>query len=498
MSIRLEMRSVSKHFLGVQALAEVSLTVDAGSILALVGENGAGKSTLIKILSGALLPDSGEIVIDGEPVHLRTPRDSEPYGIATIYQELNLFPALTVTENLLFGRYPRRARAVIDWGAARAEARRFLAELGVHVDVDAIVGTLSLANRQMLEIAKALHRNVRILILDEPTAVLGGDDVEHLKKMVRTLRDHGVAIIFISHRLSEIFGFADQYVVLRDGRRTGSGLVADINEDALVSMMVGRLDANLARGTRTPGTEVVLDARGITRRGVLEDINMTLHNGEVLGIAGLRGAGRTELARALFGADPIDAGTVVLRGEPILAKTPGHAVKAGIGLVPEDRGSQGLFRDLSTAQNIPMARMVATGAWRASPGADARLADSYVDALRIRLPSTGAPVATLSGGNQQKVVLAKWLEADVKVLILDEPTRGVDVGAKREIYDIVDALCTKGVGVILISSELPELLAMCDRIMVMHHGRIAGELSREQASEEEIMRFAVGGGRNGH
>ena len=328
--------------------------------------------------------------------------------------------------------------------------------------------------------------------------MLGGDDVEHLKKMVRTLRDHGVAIIFISHRLSEIFGFADQYVVLRDGRRTGSGLVADINEDALVSMMVGRLPANLARGTRTPGTEVVLDARGITRRGVLEDINMTLHNGEVLGIAGLRGAGRTELARALFGADPIDAGTVVLHGEAILAKTPCHAVKAGIGLVPEDRGSQGLFRNLSTAQNIPMARMVATGAWRASPGADGRLADSYVDALRIRLPSTDAPVATLSGGNQQKVVLAKWLEADVKVLILDEPTRGVDVGAKREIYDIVDALCTKGVGVILISSELPELLAMCDRIMVMHHGRIAGELSREQASEEEIMRFAVGGGRNGH
>ena len=492
---RLEMRSISKRFLGVQALDNVTLTVGAGQILALVGENGAGKSTLIKILSGAVLPGSGEIVIDGTPVHLHSPRDAEQYGIATIYQELNLFPALSVTENLLFGRYPRRFGGFIDWGAARAEARRFLAELGVHVDVDAIVGKLSLANRQMLEIAKALHRKVRILVLDEPTAVLGDDDVEHLRAMVRSLRDHGVAVIFISHRLSEIFGFADHFVVLRDGHLTGAGQVADITENALVSMMVGRSLTEITRRHRSQSTEVVLAAEGVTRHGVLDDINLTLRKGEVLGIGGLRGAGRTELARVLFGADQIDAGRVTLNGKALFAKTPNHAVRAGIGLVPEDRGYQGLFREMSSADNIPIARMVAKGDWRARPEADLRLAASYKDKLKIRLPNSRAPVATLSGGNQQKVVLAKWLEADVSILILDEPTRGIDVGAKREIYDIVDGLCERGVGVILVSSELPELLAMSDRILVMHQGRIAAELDRQEASEEEIMRYAVGGGR---
>ncbi len=501
---RLEMRSISKRFLGVQALDGVTLTVDAGQILALVGENGAGKSTLIKTLSGAVVPDGGQIVINGDPVSLRTPRDADRYGIATIYQELNLFPALTVTENLLFGRYPQRfgkrrgdlsgPATLINWRAARAEARRFLAELDVRIDVDATVGTLSLAHRQMLEIAKALHRDVRILVLDEPTAVLGGGDVEHLMAMVRSLRERGVAVIFISHRLSEIFGFADRFVALRDGRVTGSGNVADVNEDALISMMVGRSLSEIKRRYRSQSTEVVLTAEGITRRGVLADINLTLRKGEVLGIAGLRGAGRTELVRALFGADPIDSGQVTLHGKALFAKTPTRSVQAGLGLVPEDRAYQGLFRELSTAENIPMARMVARRALRASPTADTRLADSYVQKLGIRVPNTRAPVATLSGGNQQKVVLAKWLEAGVSILILDEPTRGVDVGAKREIYDIVDDLCERGVAVILISSELPELIAMSDRILVMHQGRIVTELAGEKVSEEEIMRHAVGVG----
>ncbi len=493
---RLEMRSISKRFLGVQALDDVSLEIEPGQILALVGENGAGKSTLIKVLSGALQPDSGQILIDGSPIDVRTPRDAERHGIATIYQELNLFPALTVEENLLFGRYPRRF-GVIDWSAARKEARRFLAEVGVNVNVDAPVGKLSLAHRQMLEIAKALHRHVRILVLDEPTAVLGDDDVEHLREMVRSLRDHGVAVIFISHRLSEIFGFADRFVVLRDGRVTGSGNVSDISEDKLVSMMVGRSLAEITRRHRSQSTEVVLRAQGVTRRGVLNEIDLTLRKGEVLGIAGLRGAGRTELVRALFGADQVDAGRVTLNGKPLSAKTPHHAVRAGIGLLPEDRGYQGLFREMSSAENIPIPRMVAKGTWRASPQADVKLADSYVERLKIRVRDTRAPVATLSGGNQQKVVLAKWLEAGVSILILDEPTRGIDVGAKREIYEIVDALCERGVSVILISSELPELIAMSDRVLVMHQGRIAAELDREHATEEEIMRHAVGVGRHG-
>jgi len=498
MSVRLEMRSISKHFLGVQALSDVDLTVDTGQILALVGENGAGKSTLIKVLSGAVQPDAGEILIDGSPVHIRIPHDAEPHGIATIYQELNLFPALSVTENLLFNRYPKRGRYAIDWRAARAEARRFLAQLGVHVDVDQAVGQLSVAQRQMLEIAKALHRETRILVLDEPTAVLGGADVENLIALVKSLRDRDVAVIFISHRLSEIFGFADHYAVLRDGRLTGAGFVADIDHDRLVSMMVGRDLGHLVKSARRPSGDVVLQVEGLTRHGVLSDINLTLHRGEVLGVAGLRGAGRTELARALFGADPIDGGRVTVKGRVMHAKSPNQAVRTGVGLVPEDRGSQGLFRALSTAENIPLVRLAATGAWRANPRADRRLAEAYVDRLRIRLPDVGAPVGTLSGGNQQKVVLAKWLEADVSVLILDEPTRGIDVGAKREIYEIVDELCERGVGVILISSELPEVLAMSDRILVMHQGRIAAEVDRDKATEEVLMRYAVGPGASVH
>jgi ABC-type sugar transport system ATPase subunit len=492
MAPRLEMRSVSKHFLGVQALSGVDLTVDAGQVLALVGENGAGKSTLIKILSGAQPPDEGEVLIDGEVAQLQTPVDAERYGIATVYQELNLFPALSVAENLLFGRYPRKGRA-IDWRETRAESRRFLAELGVHLDVDRRVGELSVAERQMLEIAKSLHREVRILILDEPTAVLGGSDVDELLDMVKSLRDRGVAIIFVSHRLEEVFDLADHYVVLKDGRRTGAGRIEEIDHDGLVSLMVGRELEHMPAATAKPQDEVVLEVEGLEREGVLSDINLSLRRGEVLGIAGLRGAGRTELARAIFGADPITGGHVRVNGREVTPTSPGMGVAGGIGLVPEDRGSQGLFRGLSSAENIPMVSLAAKKRWRVSPRAERRLAEDYVEKLAIRLPDVTAPVGTLSGGNQQKVVLAKWLEADVDVLILDEPTRGVDVGAKREIYEIIRALCARGVGVILISSELPEVLEMSDRILVMHQGRLTAEIDRAAATEELIMSYAVGG-----
>jgi ABC-type sugar transport system ATPase subunit len=488
----LEMRGISKHFLGVQALQDVALTVDRGEVLALVGENGAGKSTLIKILSGAQRPDAGEVLIDGEPVHLHTPVDSERYGIATVYQELNLFPALSVAENLLFGRYPKRGSA-IDWRETRAESRRFLAELGVHLDVDRKVGELSVAERQMLEIAKSLHREVRVLILDEPTAVLGGSDVDALLAMVKSLRDRGVAVIFVSHRLDEVFDLADHYLVLKDGQRTGAGPIADIDHDGLVSMMVGRELAHMPEATAQPRDEVVLKVEGLRRDGVLDEINFELHGGEVIGVAGLRGAGRTELARAIFGADPISAGRVTVNGREVNATSPGAAVNGGIGLVPEDRKSQGLFLGLSSAQNIPVVRLASKGQWHVSPRDERRLAQEYVEKLRIRLPDVTAPVGTLSGGNQQKVVLAKWLEADVDVLILDEPTRGVDVGAKREIYEIIRALCARGVGVILISSELPEVLEMSDRILVMHQGHVTAEIDRSAATEELVMSYAVGG-----
>jgi ABC-type sugar transport system ATPase subunit len=492
MAALLEMRGISKHFLGVQALQDVALSVDRGEVLALVGENGAGKSTLIKILSGAQRPDAGEVLIDGEPVALNSPVDSERYGIATVYQELNLFPALSVAENLLFGRYPKRGNA-IDWRETRAESRRFLGELGVHLDVDRKVGELSVAERQMLEIAKSLHREVRVLILDEPTAVLGGSDVDALLDMVKALRDRGVAVIFVSHRLEEVFDLADHYVVLKDGRRTGAGRIAETDHDGLVSMMVGRELAHMPEATARPREEVVLAVDGLRRDGVLDEINFELHRGEVLGVAGLRGAGRTELARAIFGADPLSAGRVTVNGREVTATTPGAAVNGGIGLVPEDRKSQGLFLGLSSAQNIPVVRLASKRRWLVSPRDERRLAQEYVEKLRIRLPDVAAPVGTLSGGNQQKVVLAKWLEADVDVLILDEPTRGVDVGAKREIYEIIRALCARGVGVILISSELPEVLEMSDRILVMHQGHVTAEIDRSAATEELVMSYAVGG-----
>ncbi|MGD9734375.1 MAG: sugar ABC transporter ATP-binding protein [Solirubrobacterales bacterium] len=489
---RLRMRGITKRFFGVAALEDVSLEVDTGEILALVGENGAGKSTLIKILAGAQGADEGEILIDGEPTSIGTPAAAERLAIATVYQELNLFPSLSVAENLLFRRYRKRA-GLIDWRRSDREAERFLASIGLDLPPERLVSELSIAERQMLEIAKALHRQVRILILDEPTAVLGGSDVDRLLEMVRGLRSHGVATIFISHRLDEIFGFADRYLVLKDGNEAGHGSLADVNSDQLVSMMVGRELDDLSAAPPVPEPrQELLRVEGLSRHGVLTDISFDLAHGEVLGVAGLRGAGRTEMARAIFGADPIDSGEIFVEGRRIRVRTPSAAIANGIGLVPEDRGTQGLFRNLSTSENVTVAALAA-GKWhRVSPSGERLLAGRFKESLNIRVADLGAPVVTLSGGNQQKVVLAKWLEAGVKVLILDEPTRGIDVGSKREIYDVIRGLTAEGVGVILISSELPEVLEMSNRILVMRQGSVVAEISGAGATEEQIMAHAVG------
>jgi ribose transport system ATP-binding protein/rhamnose transport system ATP-binding protein len=493
-AVRLEMRGISKRFVGVQALSGVSLSADAGQILALVGENGAGKSTLIKILSGAQPPDTGEIRIDGEAAQIHSPAAAERYGIATVYQELNLFPYLSVAENLLFGRYPRRRGGLIDWRAGRRETERFLQAMGVDLPADRLVAELSIAERQMLEIAKALHRQVRILVLDEPTAVLGGRDVEQLLEMVRSLKGHGVATIFISHRLDEIFGLADRYTVLKDGELAGSGELRDTDEDALVSMMVGReLESLRPQESRVQGEEA-LRVEGISRAGVLDDVSFSLRKGEVLGVAGLRGAGRTELARAIFGADRIDAGRVYVGGREAAIGSPSAAIAHGIGLVPEDRKAQGLLMNLSTAENIPLVALASGATKSVRPSAERKLAAGYKQSLDIRVADVGAPVGTLSGGNQQKVVLAKWLEAGTSVLILDEPTRGIDIGSKREIYTLIRRLAADGVAVLLISSELPEVLEMSDRVLVMRQGRLAAEIDRADATEELIMTHAVGAG----
>ena len=487
----LEMRDVRKGFPGVQALDGVSLTAERGQVVALVGENGAGKSTLIKILSGAQPVDSGEILIDGVPAGISSPRDAEHHGIATVYQEFNLFPDLSVAENLFIGRYPKRGLGIA-WRRLRREAVAFLDGLGVSLPADAAVGTLSVAEKQMLEIAKTLHRDVRILILDEPTAVLGDHDVAQLMRMVRQLRDRGVGVIFISHRLNEVFEIADTYVVLKDGLQADSGRVEDVDQEHIVRQMVGRELGELAPKESVSEHDVVLRVEGLSRRGVLHDVGLTVRAGEIVGIAGLRGAGRTELARAVFGADHRDEGSVEVAGEPVRARAPRDAIAGGIGLVPEERGSQGLFKNLSTAQNIPLVRMISGRSPLVRPRFERRLAERYVADLNIRLGDVGASVGTLSGGNQQKVVLAKWLEAGVRVLILDEPTRGIDIGSKREIYSIIRSLCDRGVGVLLISSELPEILEMSHRILVMQKGRIVAEVSHEEATEELVMSHAVG------
>lgn len=493
MSARLQVDGASKAFLGVRALEDVGFKLDSGEVLALIGENGAGKSTLIRILSGAHQPDSGRVLIDGRPVVIDGPAAAEAHGIATVYQEMSLFPELTVAENLMFSTFV--GRPLVSWRALREEAAYFLADLGLPVNVDTRVSQLSVAEKQMLEIAKALHRDAKILILDEPTAVLGGADVDHLLKLVKDLARRGVSVIFVSHRLDEVFGLADRYLVLKDGKVTGAGEIRTTNHDELVSMMVGReferstVDRNQRLGDK------VLEVEGLSRDGVLKDISFSVRAGEVVGVAGLRGAGRTELARAIYGADPIDSGLMRISGAPLAVKNPMRAIRAGIGLVPEERKTQGLFTSLSTTANIPIVSLVKGGQVVANPRGERDIAHQYVESLRIKVADVNAPVATLSGGNQQKVVLAKWLEAGVKLLILDEPTRGIDIGAKQEIYDLIKELCAKGLAIIVISSELPEVLALSHRILVMHRGEISAELEGNLATEELIMHHAVGGTR---
>lgn len=488
--IRLRVEGISKAFPGVQALRGVSFELRAGEVMALVGENGAGKSTMIKILSGAIAPDGGTMLVDGEPLRQHTPIESSRLGIATVYQEMSLFPELTVAENLVFEGAP--GLRVVKWRKVHQVARDALLGLGLDLDVRKPVRELSVAEKQMVEIAKALHRKAQILILDEPTAVLGGEDVDQLIQFVRSLKARGVGVIFISHRLDEVFDVADTYLVLKDGAMTGSGLVSDTNHDQLVSMMVGREWVRPERRASVRSGDPVLRVRNLTRGEAVRDVSFDLFAGEILGIAGLRGAGRTELARAVFGADRVDSGTVEISGSRVDTNSPLTAIRAGLGLVPEERKTEGLLTNLSTMANIPIAKYMKLQRLHANPRNERRLALDYKKKLGIRVADVGAPVVALSGGNQQKVVLAKWLDARTKILILDEPTRGIDIGAKQEIYNQIQQLCQEGLGVIVISSELPEVLALSDRILVMHAGEVRAELDAASTTEEEIMSHAAG------
>jgi ribose transport system ATP-binding protein len=488
----LEMRGITKRFPGVTALDGVDFELERGEVHVVLGENGAGKSTLIKMLSGAYRPDEGEIVLDGERVDIPTAAVAQALGISTIYQEFNLVPQLTVAENVFLGRQPRYF-GLVDRARMREEAHTLLDRIKVRVDPDALVSTLGVAQRQMVEIAKALSLEARILIMDEPTASLSGQEVERLFEIVRGLKQDGVGVIFISHHLEEVTGIGDRVTVLRDGKMVGQ-VPATTDHQELVRMMVGRSIEDQFPRRRPEVGEILLDVKELSREGVLHDISFQVRAGEVVGIAGLVGAGRTEMARVIFGADPHDSGEVWVEGRRIERFDPREAKHRGIGFITEDRQGQGIVPPLSVAENLALASLGRyTSAGLVNRKEQRSRAQTMIEELKIRTPSLEQEIRYLSGGNQQKVVIGKWLLADSKVLIMDEPTRGIDVGAKVEIYELMNELTEEGAGILMISSDLPEVLGMSDRILVMAGGRITGALSGEEASQEKVMTLATQG-----
>ncbi|MBN1287626.1 MAG: sugar ABC transporter ATP-binding protein [Anaerolineae bacterium] len=496
----LQVNNVSKAFPGVQALDKVSFRISPGEVVALVGENGAGKSTLMKILSGAYRMDTGEIEIEGARVVPENPRHAQDLGIAIIYQEFNLTPNQTVATNIFLAREPERAGflgrlGLVDYGRMREATAKLLDRVGARFSPDALVLHLSVAERQMVEIAKALAVDAQIIIMDEPTSALGREEVEVLFDIVRNLKAQGIAVIFITHRLEEVFVIADRVVVLRDGKYVGEMPITDADRDKIISLMVGRPIDQVFQREMIPESDadIVLEVRGLTRKGIIEDISFDLKRGEILGVAGLVGSGRTEMARAIFGADPIDAGEIRIAGQPVQITSPLEAVVAGLALVPENRQTEGLILMHSVEMNVifPNLDDLSNGEFVRQQYARG-VVQQAVDQLSIRTPSLQQKTRYLSGGNQQKTVLAKWLTSDPKVLIMDEPTRGIDVGAKAEVYVLMDRLAKAGIGIIMISSELPEILQMSDRILVMHEGRAVAVLDKAEADQEVIMSYASG------
>jgi ribose transport system ATP-binding protein len=495
----LEMRHVSKTFAGTRALRDVQLTVYPAEIHALMGENGAGKSTLMKILSGAYHADPGaEIAIDGKRVTISNPLDAKALGIAIIYQELSLSPNLTVAENIHLGREPSRS-GMVDRRAMAVSCDDVLRRLGASFTPRNLVGDLSIAERQLVEIARAIHAHSRILVMDEPTTALSSRETERLFALIRQLREEGLAIIYISHRMGEVYDLSHRVSVLRDGTYVGTLTGQEIKPETIVRMMVGRELSSFYKKEHRPGTRnrPVLEVTGMSDGRRVKDCAITVHAGEVLGLAGLVGAGRTEFARLVYGADDKTAGRVLLDGRPVDFRGPADAIDAGLAYLTEDRKAQGLFLDMSVASNITLG-VIGRDARRGGfldLGKGKSRAAAAIKSLAIRVASPQIEVGALSGGNQQKTLLSRWLETGPKVLILDEPTRGVDIGAKSEIYRIIDALAQQGVGILVISSELPEIIGICDRVVVMREGHIAGEVGGDSGvpiTQESIMALATG------
>lgn len=485
--------NVSKQFPGTLALDNVQLELLPGEIHAVMGENGAGKSTLMKILSGVYTSDSGEIYIDGRSISPSNPREALMLGIGIVHQELSVIPTLTVAENIFPGHLPTNFLGMVNYKQLFENTRHVLAKMQVHVDPRALVETLSIANQQLVEITKALSSNCKVLILDEPTSALTDSEADRLLALLRRLANEGVSILYISHKIKEIFAISDRVTVLRDGRYIGTEMVSEITPDHVIRMMVGReLGAMYPQKSQKNGS-VLLEVRNLRLPNTELANSFQLYEGEVLGFAGLIGSGRSELARALFGADAKESGAIVLNGKDVDIRSPRHAIELGIGYLPEDRKAAGLFLDMSIKLNVEAAVIdeVSSGGFVVPPKERA-LAEHYVQRLNISTPSVEQEIRRLSGGNQQKALVAKWLSIKPKILIVDEPTRGIDVGAKKEIHFLLRSLADSGVGVIMISSELPEVLGMSDRILVMHEGVIAAEFSAADATEENIIRAASG------
>lgn len=490
--ILLSVKNVTKEFPGVKALDNISFDVQRGSVHALVGENGAGKSTFIKILAGIYHQDSGSVVFNGSEVNFKTPYESQVSGISVVHQELKLSETLSVTENIFLGNLLYTSTGIVDWAGMRKRAQEMISQLGVDINVNDIVEDISVAKKQMVEICKAINHKCKLLIMDEPSATLTEKEQKLMFQAVRKLQSEGMTIIYISHRLEEIFDLANNVTVLRDGQVIKTMPVADVDRKALISLMVGRELVNEYPKEKIALGEVMLEVKGLTRNGVIEDIGFHVKKGEILGFAGLVGSGRTEVMRALLGIDKLDGGEIYLKGKKIVQNSFAQAIKNGFGLIPEDRKKQGLVQIASVKKNVSM---VSLDKFIKGGIIDVKEEDkesaAYVKKLRVSTPSLDTEVQYLSGGNQQKVVIAKWLLQNADIIILDEPTRGIDVGAKSEIYTLITELIKEGKAVIMVSSELPEILGMSDRIMVMHDGRISGELTREEASQEKIISMCV-------